>query len=54
MEIKIENQLDSKWRGHYLGKSRSSYAGYGCKLFSLTYLYSVKKAQQVSPDVIKI
>jgi hypothetical protein len=57
MEIKIENQIETvggqlKWGNHYLAKTKTSFAGYGCKLFCLTYLYSVKKGRQYSPDTV--
>jgi len=51
-KIKMENQLDPKWKNHFLGRSKSGFNAYGCKLFVLTYLYSVKMGKQVSPDEV--
>lgn len=53
MSIKIENQLDPKWSKYYIGKVKtSSFAKYACFLFSLTYMYSVKRGKQISPAVV--
>jgi len=50
MEIKIENQLDKKWKKYYLGKVKtSSFNNFGCYLFCWTYLYSIMSKKQVSP-----
>jgi hypothetical protein len=46
----IENQLAGKWDKFYIGKVKtSSFHGYACFLFCLTYLYSIKQGRQVSP-----
>ncbi len=47
--MKIENQLDKKFVGNYIGNTKSSFANYGCFLFALTYLYSKLKKKQISP-----
>jgi len=48
--IKIENQLDPKWKSYYLGKVKTSrWNDYGCYLFCWTYMYSVKKGRSISP-----
>lgn len=51
--MKIENQLDKKWDRYYIGKVKtSSFHNFACFLFSLTYLYSIKKKMQISPAVV--
>lgn len=49
----IENQLSSKWRNWYLGKVKtSSFNDFGCYLFCLAYMLSVKLGRQVSPGEV--
>jgi hypothetical protein len=51
--IKIENQLDKKWKEWYIGTAKAfSFAGNACFLFCFTYLYSVKMGKQISPGVV--
>lgn len=51
--MKIENQLDKKWKRWYLGEVKTSgFNSFGCHLFCWTYLYSVKKGVQVSPGEV--
>lgn len=51
--MKIENQLDSKWKNWYLGKVKTSgFNGFGCHLFCWTYIYSVKMGKQISPSAV--
>lgn len=50
--ISIENQLDAKWKGHFLGSSASGYQGFGCKLFALRYLYCIAQGRNVSIDEV--
>ena len=51
--IKIENQLDKKWKPYYLGEVKtSSFNNYACHLFCWTYIYSVKLNRQISPDEV--
>lgn len=48
--MKIENQLDPKWKKCYIGKVKtSSFHDFGCYLFCWTYIYSVKQGKQISP-----
>lgn len=48
--MKIENQLDVKWKKYYLGKVKTSgFNGFGCFLFCWTYLYGKKFGRYVSP-----
>jgi len=51
-DIKIENQNDAKWVGHFLGSSASGYQKYGCKLFALRYLYCIAQGKNVSIDEV--
>jgi hypothetical protein len=49
--MKIENQLDSKWKKWYIGKVKTSgFNDFGCHLFCWAYIYSVKTGRQVSPS----
>lgn len=51
--IKIENQLDPKFKKWYIGKSKgSSFADFGCYLFCWAYEYSIKMGRQVSPKEV--
>lgn len=53
MQIQIENQLAPKWDKYYIGKVKtSSFHGFACFLFSLTYMYSVRLGKQISPAVV--
>lgn len=51
--MKIFNQLDSQFKGWYLGKSkRSWFSRYGCHLFCWSYMYSVKLGREVNPKKV--
>lgn len=52
-KIFIENQLDPKWKKWYIGKVKtSSFEKFGCFLFCLSYLYSLKLGRQVPPSEV--